>query len=141
MNYNMEYGDYQNYIIVFIFSKNYKERKRDYMTIHELTQNEKYKFWYLKIKECKESDLSVQDFCERNNIKVSTYYRYQQKIKMILCDHINNETELKNEVTFIPVDKQECHNERILIIKGGIKIELDSNTPYSSVEPLLKSLL
>ena len=137
----MEYGDYQNYIIVFIFSKNYKERKRDYMTIHELTQNEKYKFWYLKIKECKESDLSVQDFCERNNIKVSTYYRYQQKIKMILCDHINNETELKNEVAFIPVDKQECNNERILIIKGGIKIELDSNTPYSSVEPLLKSLL
>ena len=48
MNYNMEYGDYQNYIIVFIFSKNYKERKRDYMTIYELTQNEKYKFWYLK---------------------------------------------------------------------------------------------
>ena len=137
----MEYGDYQNYIIVFIFSKNYKERKRDCMTIHELTQNEKYKFWYLKIKECKESDLSVQDFCERNNIKVSTYYRYQQKIKMILCDHINNETELKNEVAFIPVDKHECHNERILIIKGGIKIELDSNTPYSSVEPLLKSLL
>lgn len=62
-------------------------------------------------------------------------------ILTILCDHINNETELKNEVAFIPVDKQECHNERILIIKGGIKIELDSNTPYSSVEPLLKSLL
>lgn len=67
------------------------------MTIQELTQNEKYKFWYLKIKECKESDLSVQDFCERNNIKASTYYRYQQKIKTILCNHMNNETELKNE--------------------------------------------
>lgn len=141
MNYNIEYGDYQNYIIVFIFSKYYIERKSDYMTIHELTQNEKYKFWYLKIKECKESDLSVQDFCERNNIKVSTYYRYQQKIKMILCDHINNETELKNEVAFISVDKQVGNNERIMIIKGGIKIELDSHTPYSSIEPLLKSLL
>lgn len=111
------------------------------MTIQELTQNEKYKFWYLKIKECKESDLSVQDFCERNNIKVSTYYSYQQKIKKVLCDHINNETELKNEVAFIPVDKQVGNNERIMIIKGGIKIELDSNTPYSSIEPLLKSLL
>lgn len=141
MNYNIEYGDYQNYIIVFIFSKHYIERKSDYMTIHELTQNEKYKFWYLKIKECKESDLSVQDFCERNNLKVSTYYRYQQKIKMILCDHINNETELKNEVAFIPVDKQVGNNERIMIIKGSIKIELDSHTPYSSIEPLLKSLL
>lgn len=141
MNYNIEYRDYQNYIIVFIFSKYYIERKSDYMTIHELTQNEKYKFWYLKIKECKESDLSVQDFCERNNLKVSTYYRYQQKIKMILCDHINNETELKNEVAFIPVDKQVGNNERIMIIKGSIKIELDSHTPYSSIEPLLKSLL
>lgn len=141
MNYNIEYGDCQNYIIVFIFSKNYKERKSDYMTIQELTQNEKYKFWYLKIKECKESDLSVQDFCERNNIKASTYYRYQQKIKTILCNHMNNETELKNEVAFILVDKQAYHNERILIIKGSIKIELDSSTPYSSIEPLLKSLL
>lgn len=66
----------------------------------------------MKIKECKESDLSVQDFCERNNIKVSTYYKYQQKIKTILCDHINNETELKNEVAFIPVDKQVCNKNK-----------------------------
>ncbi len=111
------------------------------MTIQELTQNEKYKFWYLKTKESKESDLSVQDFCERNNIKVSIYYKYQQKIKTILCDHINKDTELKNEVAFIPVDRQVCNNEKIMIIKGSIKIELDSSTPYSSVEPLLKSLL
>ena len=28
------------------------ERKRDYMmTVQELTKNEKYKFWYFKIKE------------------------------------------------------------------------------------------
>lgn len=54
---------------------------------------------------------------------------------------MNNETEFKNEVAFIPVDKQTCHNERILIIKDGIKIELDSNTSYSSIKPFLKSLL
>lgn len=29
------------------------------MTVQELTENEKYKFWYFKIKECKESGLSV----------------------------------------------------------------------------------
>lgn len=55
------------------------ERKRDYMTVQELTENEKYKFWYFKIKECKESGLSVKDFCDKNNIKPSTYYNYQQK--------------------------------------------------------------
>lgn len=26
------------------------ERKRDYMTVQELTENEKYKFWYFKTK-------------------------------------------------------------------------------------------
>ena len=41
------------------------ERKRDYMTVQELTENEKYKFWYFKIKECKESGLSVKDFCDK----------------------------------------------------------------------------
>lgn len=59
------------------------------MTVQELTKNEKYKFWYFKIKECKESGLSVKDFCDKNNIKPSTYYNYQQKIRNILCDQIN----------------------------------------------------
>ena len=54
---------------------------------------------------------------------------------------MNNETKLKNEVAFVPVDKQVCNNERIIIIKGSINIELDANTPYSSIELLLKSLL
>ncbi len=35
------------------------------MTVQELTENEKYKFWYFKIKECKESGLSVKDFCDK----------------------------------------------------------------------------
>ena len=89
------------------------ERKRDYMTVQELTENEKYKFWYFKIKECKESGLSVKDFCDKNNIKPS----------------------------FVSVEKQPHNNEKIIIIKGSIKIELDSDTPYQSIEPLLKSLL
>ena len=108
------------------------------MTVQELTKNEKYKFWYFKIKECKESGLSVKDFCDKNNIKPSTYYNYQQKIRNILCDQIN-EKSYKNEVSF--VEKQPHNNEKIIIIKGSIKIELDSDTPYQSIEPLLKSLL
>ena len=90
------------------------------MTVQELTENEKYKFWYFKIKECKESGLSVKDFCDKNNIKPSTY---------------------QNEVSFVSVEKQPHNNEKIIIIKGSIKIELDSDTPYQSIEPLLKSLL
>ena len=116
------------------------ERKREYMTVQELTENEKYKFWYFKIKECKESGLSVKDFCDKNNIKPSTYYNYQQKIRNILCDQIN-ESSSKNEVSFVSVEKQPHNNEKIIIIKGSIKIELDSDTPYQSIEPLLKSLL
>ena len=76
----------------------------DYMTVQELTENEKYKFWYFKIKECKESGLSVKDFCDKNNIKPSTYYNYQQKIRNILCDQIN-ENNYNNEVSFVSVEK------------------------------------
>ena len=47
----------------------------------------------------------------------------------------------KNEVSFVSVEKQPHNNEKIIIIKGSIKIELDSDTPYQSIEPLLKSLL
>lgn len=65
---------------------------------------------------------------------------YQQKIRNILCDQIN-ENNYKNEVSFVSVEKQPHNNEKIIIIKGSIKIELDSDTPYQSIEPLLKSLL
>ena len=56
-NYNIECGDSINYILIFIFYKNSMEKKTDYMILQELTKNEKYKFWYFKIKECKESGL------------------------------------------------------------------------------------
>ena len=54
---------------------------------------------------------------------------------------IINENNYKNEVSFVSVEKQPHNNEKIIIIKGSIKIELDSDTPYQSIEPLLKSLL
>ena len=125
------------YCSFYILQKLYGKEKRDYMTVQELTENEKYKFWYFKIKECKGSGLSVKDFCDKNNIKPSTYYNYQQKIRNILCDQIN-ENSYKNEVSFVSVEKQPHNNEKIIIIKGSIKIELASDTPYQSIEPLLK---
>ena len=76
------------------------ERKRDYMTVQELTENEKYKFWYFEFKEYKKSGLSIKDFYDKNSIKSLTYFRYQQKIKNILYDQIN-ENNYKNEVSFV----------------------------------------
>ena len=116
------------------------ERKREYMTVQELTENEKYKFWYFKIKECKESGLSVKDFCDKNNIKPSTQYNYQQKIRNILCDQIN-ESNYKNEVSFVLVENPAHNNEKIIIINVSIKIEFASDTLYQSIELLLKFLL
>ena len=55
--------------------------------------------------------------------------------------YVINEKSYKNEVSFVSVEKQPHNNEKIIIIKGSIKIELDSDTPYQSIEPLLKSLL
>ena len=57
------------------------ERKRDYMTVQELTENEKYKFWYFKIKECKESGLSVKDFCDNSD---TPYQSIEPLLKSLL---------------------------------------------------------
>lgn len=99
------------------------ERKRDYMTVQELTENEKYKFWYFKIKECKESGLSVKDFCDKNNIKPSTYYNYQQKIRNILCDQIN-ENNYKNEVSFVSVESNLTIMKRLSLSREASKLNL-----------------
>lgn len=97
------------------------ERKRDYMTVQELTENEKYKFWYFKIKECKESGLSVKDFCDKNNIKPSTYYNYQQKIRNILCDQIN-ENSYKNEVSLFLLKSNHTIMKRLSLSREASKL-------------------
>ena len=56
------------------------------MTVQELTENEKYKFWYFKIKECKESGLPVKTWCKQNNVCEQTYYKWLKKLRTMAVE-------------------------------------------------------
>lgn len=118
-------------------------RNKVYMTVQELSQNEKYKFWYFKIKECKDSPLSIKEFCKVNGLSSSTYFKYQQRIKQLLCDQVNDIQSNKNEISFVslPASTKEDKDDRIIIIKSSIKIVFDSHTSFQEVESILRTLL
>ena len=110
------------------------------MTVNELENNEKLKYWYSVIMKCKQSDMSIKAFCKANHIAAATYYAYQKKIKEILCDSLENKTE---EVKFLSVDvsNNSCQDNIIVLTKGPVKIEFDCHTDYESIESLIKALL
>ena len=36
--------------------------------------------WAVRIRDCRNSNLTVRTWCQRNNIAVSTYYKWQKKL-------------------------------------------------------------
>lgn len=48
------------------------------MTVSELENNEKIKYWYNVIMKCKQSNMSIKEFFKANHIATATYYAYQK---------------------------------------------------------------
>jgi hypothetical protein len=54
--------------------------------VTETSQNQKLGLWINRIKECRASDLTVQQWCDQQNIGMKTYYYWMRKIKRQLVD-------------------------------------------------------
>ena len=52
----------------------------------ETTQNHKLGLWISRIKECRCSGMTVQQWCDQQHIGVKTYYYWMRKIKRQLLD-------------------------------------------------------
>ena len=114
------------------------------MTVKELANNQKLNYWYNHIKAQQASGLSVIGYCKQNHLTPSVFYDYKKRLKQYVCDEINS-LSTNQVVPFVTVHPITTDNhkssEPIVITKGSIKIEFDSNTNYQSIEAIIKSLL
>lgn len=62
----------------------------------DLQQQEKLDLWRSRIQECKESGLSIIDWCSRNGFSKYTYYYWNSRIKM-------NNQEMETAPVFIEI--------------------------------------
>lgn len=113
------------------------------MTLQELMVNQKLNFWYDHVRTQRDSGLSIKEYCEQNNIGRSTFYHYQKKIGQLLCDELQQTSPKDEVISFVsmPNHFDNDDNDKIIIIKGKVKIELDPGIGYQSIEKLLRSLL
>ena len=120
------------------------------MKLEDLTPKQRLKAekWLAIIRECINSDLSNEVWCEQNNVNIKSYYYYLAKLRKIAIEKIQYKKK-KNVLPQIPesndiVEIQApqstpvCISSSVMTIcQGNTKIEINSNCPEWMIRKLL----
>lgn len=109
------------------------------MDVKKISEDIKTQEWITRIKECRDSGLSVRKWCELNNICPATYYIWLRKLRTVAI-----ETGIVKAPSFVPVpiDSQTTSSPSNLVIsKGDVHIDIPTNTDINLVTNLIKVLL
>ena len=118
-------------------------------TIREVKKELHRQEWAEDIAECQSSGMKIADWCRMKGISMNTYYRRLRVVRNALLEKSeqaivplsiageSTELETKPIVTpLAPVQKQ----DKVIIRKDGIEIELPHDTPEQMLLTLLRGL-
>ncbi len=116
------------------------------MEIKEVVQDVRLQEWAVNIQVQKASGLSVRAWCKENDIGQGSYYYWLNKLRNLALNQYTDGT--FEEKTFVPVqvptpistDQKGTANSPITIRKGKISIELNNDTPLSTITTILETL-
>ena len=95
--------------------------------------------WQSIIKECKESGMTVAEFCEDRNISWHAYYYWLRKIREYITHPQTTETEFVQLPS--PVEVSAPTNPGTITIHiGGVAVEVEGNVNRASLKNVLKVL-
>ena len=95
--------------------------------------------WQSIIKECKESGMTVAEFCEARNISWHAYYYWLRKIREFITQPQSSETEFVQLPS--PADVAAPANPGTITIRiGGVAVEVEGNVNRASLKNVLKVL-
>ena len=106
------------------------------MNVQYINNDFKTKQWMQRIKECRESGLSVRKWCRQNNLCEQTYYNWLKKLRTLAV-----ESGALPAQTFVSLDQVDKEKENIIITRGSIRIELPSDTDIETITRMIGALL
>ena len=98
-------------------------------------ENNKVSEWAARITECRNSGLSVREWCEVNHLRTQTYYRWQKRLFEI--------AQAQQEVQFAdvtPVRPVTCGNVAVTVRIAGAEADIHSGADAATVEMVLRIL-
>jgi len=118
--------------------------------IREIKKQVRHKEWAAMVQECQTSGKNVEEWCNENGINISTYYKRLNVIRTELIEESENQSivpvsvsaavsDASNSVIADTVKECSCE-DKIMIRKNGIEIELPQNISGDIVLALLRGL-
>ena len=118
-------------------------------TIREVKMELHRQEWAEDIAECQSSGMKIADWCRMKGISMNTYYRRLRAVRTALLEKSEQSivplsiaaesTELETNpivTSLAPVQKQ----DKVIIRKNGMEIELPQDTPEQMLLTLLRGL-
>ena len=100
-----------------------------------LNENNKVSEWAARITECRNSGLSVREWCEANHLCTQTYYRWQKRLFEL--------AQAQQEVRFADVTpSRSAHSGHVAVTVriNGAEAEIHSGADAATVETVLRFL-
>ncbi len=103
--------------------------------LQTMNENSKIAEWVTRITECRNSGLSVREWCEANHLCTQTYYRWQKR----LFEMVQEQQEVQfAEVT--PVHPSRCDNVAVTVRISGAEADIHAGADAATVETVLRIL-
>ncbi len=100
-----------------------------------LNENNKVSEWAARITECRNSGLSVREWCEANRLCTQTYYRWQKRLFEL--------AQAQQEVQFAevtPVQPVRSGHVAVTVRIAGAEADIHSGADAATVETVLRFL-
>ena len=117
------------------------------MDVQKISQNVRLQEWMARIKESKESGLSINEWCRQNNIQTGSYYYWLNKIRNLACECAQESNEMSLVKVAIesqlpaPVEnKIESSDTVAVLVKNGVRIELTNSISKDLLKMILDTL-
>lgn len=115
------------------------------MEIKQVIQDVRLQEWADNFRDQKASGLSIVSWCKENNIGSGSYYYWLKKLRKVAIEQFPERLE---ETTFVPIQVPSIvpnaadanANSVIIIRKGEVSIELNNDTPLSTITSILEVL-
>ena len=100
-----------------------------------LNENNKVSEWAARITECRNSGLSVREWCEANHLCTQTYYRWQKRLFEL--------AQAQQEVRFAdvtPPQSADSGHVAVTVRINGAEADIHSGADAATVETVLRFL-